>query len=408
MTKRHSKYKRFNKIFLLTSSLFVLSAFFFNILIDRYDILGVPKIPGFNQSKLYKDHQIRLFKAVDITKIKPRTILMGSSRAELGLNPYHPALLEILPAYNLGMNRANMSEIKSYFFHALSNQPKLKRVIIGLDFFSFSGSLNNAPDFTEERLNIDRLSFRDFLKVNLILPFNDIKSIVNSSRSIKKPLEPYGLNGMRNTDFILDLKRKRKQNNTEFFQSSLIGYFLGDDFYRNYTLSQEKLNDLRAIIETCKNQDIQLILFISPSYATQWEAIRDTGNWSKFEELKREIAKMISYWDFSGYNSITSEFFREDMQYYLDSSHYSKKTGDLVLNRILNHHIDTVPSDFGVLVNNNNVELHLGKIRNDRERWAKDNLRMVKLIAELELCTRNRKLGVKYTGHLRQKCIKSK
>ncbi|GFZ91240.1 hypothetical protein [Okeania sp. KiyG1] len=75
----------------------------------------------------------------------------------------------------------------------------------------------------------------------------------------------------------------------------------------------------------CQENNIKLILFISPSHATQWEAIRATGEWSTFEEWKREVVKITPVFDFSGYNTITTEPIHNDMENYRDNSHYTKK-----------------------------------------------------------------------------------
>jgi hypothetical protein len=59
------------------------------------------------------------------------------------------------------------------------------------------------------------------------------------------------------------------------------------------------------------------------------------------------------------------------MKYYLDSSHYRKETGDLILNRLLSSKENTVPDNFGVLITAENIEAHFAKIRSDREKWLK-------------------------------------
>jgi hypothetical protein len=102
--------------------------------------------------------------------------------------------------------------------------------------------------------------------------------------------------------------------------------------------------------------------------------------WSAFEDWKRQVVKITPIWDFSGYNSITSEPISDDMQNYLESSHYQEHIGNLVLNRMLNHEINKVPGDFGTLVTVENIEPQLAKIRAGREKWAKQNPDMVKLV----------------------------
>lgn len=68
------------------------------------------------------------------------------------------------------------------------------------------------------------------------------------------------------------------------------------------------------------------------------------------------------------------------MKNYLESSHYVEKIGDLVLNRMFDHQLETVPDDFGVLVTARNLEAHLGELRSDRQHWAKQNPDAVELV----------------------------
>ncbi|NEN96582.1 MAG: hypothetical protein F6K50_13885, partial [Moorea sp. SIO3I7] len=148
-------------------------------------------------------------------------------------------------------------------------------------------------------------------------------------------------------------------------------------------LSASFLNDLQDIVDTCKEKGIELKVFISPSHATQWESLRVTRLWPVFEEWKRRLVEITPVWDFSGYNSITTEAISEEMKNYWDSSHYREEVGDLILNRLFSYQAHTVPEDFGVLITPDNVESHLGKVRNERESWAETNGDLVKLVEDL-------------------------
>ncbi|WP_293060386.1 hypothetical protein [Okeania sp. SIO2B3] len=72
----------------------------FNIVADPYDVFNTPNFLGINHSKPRKDNSDRLFKAIDIIRIKPVTVLMGSSRTKRAIDPNYPALKNHQPAYN--------------------------------------------------------------------------------------------------------------------------------------------------------------------------------------------------------------------------------------------------------------------------------------------------------------------
>jgi hypothetical protein len=149
------------------------------------------------------------------------------------------------------------------------------------------------------------------------------------------------------------------------------------------------MDELRNALATAYQRTLDVRLFISPSHARNWEVIAAAGLWSKFEEWKRlliainetEAAKAgkpeYPIWDFSGYNSITTEQvpLKGDtttlMRWYWESSHYKKETGDLVLDRVFGLSISgmPLPDDFGVSIDSRNIDRHLQDIRAGRMRY---------------------------------------
>lgn len=378
-------YIQFNLVFLAAVLLPLVSIGLFNVAIDPYGIFNSPKFTGINQVKSGKEYHDRLFKAIDIERIKPITILLGSSRTKQGLNPAHPALKSNQPAYNLGLNGANPYEQLRYLQHAIKNNNKLKMVIIGIDFFMFDAFNTNQPDFSEDRLEKQNITLQDATSAIFSLDAVDssIKTIMASIREPEK--EVSNLNGFMPYQHInLD------KAVTEWrFQNSIRIYL---KLHPKYNFSTKYLSDFKAIVDICKQHGITLKVFISPAHATDEETIRATGDGPTLETWKREIAKIVPFRDFSGYNSITTEPIGGHMRNYADSSHYREEIGNLVLNRILSYQEKRVPEDFGVLITPTNIEEHLAKIRADREEWVKNNPEAVNLVQDLKR-DQDRKLG---------------
>lgn len=111
----------------------------------------------------------------------------------------------------------------------------------------------------------------------------------------------------------------REPNNgkTEWRFSNIIEQYFG--YHTQYKLSEDRFNDFKKIVEFCRQNNIELIVFISPSHATQWEALRVTDRWDSFEEWKRKMVAITPVWDFSGYNSVTSEPIQPIMSNYVDN-----------------------------------------------------------------------------------------
>lgn len=370
------KYYRFNWGFIAAALIPTAAIGLFNIIVDPYDVFDTPNFLGINHSKTEKDNTDRLFKALDIIRIKPVTIFLGSSRTKQGLDPSHPALASKQPAYNLALNGPNTYEILRYLEHAIANQKNLKEVIFGVDFFMFNSSLKNQPSFSENRLEKKHLIIEDAITSTFSWDAYS-KSIETIKASLEDPNknDDYGKNG-----FMPNRNLEKGQNEWRF-SSGITLYF---SLHSDYKFSDQYLSDFKRIVDLCQKHGITLKVFISPSHAIDLEAIRATGRWEVFEQWQREIVKITPVLDFSGYNSITTEPISNNMKNYADNSHYSKDIGDLVLNRILSYRAETVPNDFGILLTPDNIESHILQLRTDREFWAKNNPDKVKLVQDLK------------------------
>ena len=356
----------------------------FNFLVDPYGVMGNLSIVGFNKVKSENHNHVRLFKALAITKLTPKSVFLGSSRAEVGLDPNHPALEDYQPVYNLGITGGNIYEAKRYLQHAIANQPDLKLVVLGLDFFMFNQFGKLTPSFRENRLEQTSITFQDAWEVLFSLDaLISSKLTIIRNRNEPNATGHFYQNGMRDTPYFI---RETYHNQPQeiIFVEVLKAFRTRPEFYQKYQLSESNMNDLKSLINICRQRGIKLELFISPCHATEWEVIRDAGFWPVFEEWKRRIVAMSPVWDFSGYNSITIESISNNMKNYIESSHYRKEVGDVVINRIFQYREETQPRDFGVLLTPDNVEAQLAKIRSDRELWAKNNPDTVQLVKNLE------------------------
>lgn len=354
-------YRRFNLIFFPATLVSLLGVGLVNYAIDPFDVMNGPNIDGFNHLKPEQFSYVRLFKAIAVTRIRPKTVLLGSSRVDLGLDPQHPALSAAQPSYNLALVGPNMYEVRRYFEHALENQPDIEQVVLGIDFFMFNERKENSPDFDEGRLNRRTIGIKDSIRSTL--SFNAVKSSVETIESSisSNAYFLYNEQGMR---YVYDDVDLSMQDKFDQMTAQLL-----DGVYEDFQLSPDYLSDLQAIVDLCREHNIDLKVFISPIHATLLDAVKEAGFWSEYETWKREVVQITPVWDFSGYNSITTEPIRDDMRHYWDSSHYRKEVGDLILNRLFQHQNHTVPPDFGALVTAQTIESHIVRGRVERSLW---------------------------------------
>ncbi len=372
-----SPYRSFSRLLLLSILTIFTSVAAFNWVIDPYGIFNGIKQQGLNHNKPKKLDNDRLFKTADIIHLKPATILLGSSRMRQGMNPEYVELQKYPPVYNLGLNGSNIYELRKYLEHSLVNNPDLKVVVLGIDFFMFNGERELQIAFDENRLNKFYIVPNDLLNTLFSLTaLTDSKNTVLTSIKTRQDttISDYGKLGFLP---YRNLNPERLQGN---FQLSIRQYF---DFHNQYTLSPDLLDEYRKIVEICQKKGIDLKVFISPAHAVQWETIATTGEWETFEQWKREIVKIHPVWDFADYNSITTENLDKNMKNYTDSSHYTPAVGDLVINRLFKVKTETLPPDFGVFITEENIEKHLESNRQSRQKWQGNHPEEIELVKQV-------------------------
>src|SRR3989338_2163650 len=122
---KHTHYLRNYSVFLI---FFILIVILFNLSVDPYELYNFPKIKGFNFQKPRFDQHIRWSKAVQIRRLKPAGVILGSSRSDWGIDPDHPAW-PVKNVYNLSLYGTNIVEIRCYFEHAVATSP-IKEVVL--------------------------------------------------------------------------------------------------------------------------------------------------------------------------------------------------------------------------------------------------------------------------------------
>ncbi len=114
------------------------------------------------------------------------------------------------------------------------------------------------------------------------------------------------------------------------------------------------LEALRELSDLCRKRDIALHMFINPCH----RQVMDSLVIEDYLWFLRELARFTDYWDFGGYNSVTT-----DSRYYIDSSHYGPAVSRLVIARMFGRDHATVPPDFGSFVEQGSAQGHLERLR---------------------------------------------
>ena len=132
-------------------------------------------------------------------------------------------------------------------------------------------------------------------------------------------------------------------------------------------VSRDNLEILRELVALCKEHHIQLIIFTTPHHRTVIDHFLE----EEYIAFLKGLSEVTSYWDFAGYNSITT-----DNRNYFTHSHYRPSVSRLIAARIFDDKTLDVPKDFGVWVTKDNAEAHLKEVKESFKKnrsWQNEN-----------------------------------
>jgi len=377
-----------------------------NLLIDPFGIYNIFNVPGFNKVKpdIYK--KARMSKAHSLYRLNPDTVIAGTSRSEWGINVKNELLKrDSVKIYNLSLPGASIIEIFKYIKFANRNGG-VKRVILGLDFFSFNALYKDKPDFSDERLNskwnLLHESFTVMLSVDTLLSALQTLYGQNYSGQLQ-----FDRDGQINDDSIR-ANYKRLTPYDHLWSGVLTfmkTYF--PDANANFNFKRDELDTIKTFKELilyCRNQRISLYLFISPVHAVRLETINALGLWNKYEYWKRSLVRILEsekkqspsiktiLYDFSGYNQFSTEDLpspdnkSREMNYFWNDDHYKSEIGDIILEILLveNKENKSTSADFGIILNENTIERHLRETRVKHEKYGANHASISAQINDLK------------------------
>lgn len=347
----------------------------FNLVVDPYGLYGVVDLPGFNANKHIATNHSRMIKPHLIKTIQPKGIIMGSSRAEVGMDPEHPGWgAANQPVYNYAFGGIGIAELADRFEEAVTSS-EVKRALIGIDFYMFNAYLGNW-------INMFTIRDRWLLYAKTLWSVDVITDSFNSLRK-QDPVEFPELMDTGQIAKTFNTRRVAKHGHRHGFLR-FERHFIEDTYFplldkeysfQNPHTGYDAFDSFRKILRVASRHDIELTLYISPSHARILEVIRQVGLWDEYETWKKTLVQImaeeaskvpkraaVELYDFSTVNALTTEEVpalndtETLMQFYWECSHFKKELGDLVQDRIFGINLpDEVPVNFGVQLTPENV-----------------------------------------------------
>ena len=404
----HKAAYRYLAITCAFAALLLAAVVVFNAAVDP---LGM-YVSGVHKPAMY--NRVRLLKAYEARRVRAESIVLGTSRVHLGISPRHSGWASLYRRrYNLAFDGATTKEMYAYLKHA-DAAGNLRHVMLGLDTYHLGAAPASVrPDFDRSILMDER---RAMNPVRMLLADLQLLSSYSTLKESLRLLETendqpvwYAPNGQR----LGEVYFRRPTEN--FMTCGPRCYFdeidkLEVTFKLGWKVPQKTLPTVQSgpptapdpvtslgyiekIVEYCRDNEIELSIFLTPSHVHQLELDAATGNWWSVENGKRKLVellardarkhdnkKAIALYDFAGYNRITTEQLparnsNDEMQYYWDSSHFKERVGDLVLDRLLQTRArEQLPSDdFGIELSVENIDNAIAELRSRQQEYRDAN-----------------------------------
>jgi len=393
-----------------------------NIVIDPYLLFDAPRITGLNDRKPSAQANDRKMKQYDAVRRAARTLVLGSSRIEIGFNPQSgswPA--QDQPVYNLGLAGSDPRNDAHYLRHVIASQKPdnlPKTLIIGLDFESFlfhpspvGVQAEDPTDFSSTGLNV----LADG-QPNPHRTLQTVKDLVASTLSLDALLDSLSTMFYSQNRTGVTLDEQGWMDESVFDEISrangVAALFLQKNIETVYQYgsiqlalrqaADGSLSDLDAVYELisiAESIDANVFFFVQPAHVDRWEIFDRLGYWDDFERWKTEIVKLVDreqsrgaeveLWDFASYEHFVQEALPSDsdldsnLSWFWEPAHYRTALGDIMIAQM--REVNS-PIRFGVKLTRDNLSEWLLKIRADRDKYRSTNPEEVARITRI-LCS---------------------
>lgn len=263
-----------------------------------------------------------------LREARPATVLLGSSRVLMGMRIEQGERDGVL---NAAIKGATLQQISRIVDVALLN-PRLKRIIWGVDFFAFSTHWKFQDPLFDARIG-DQLGARledTLLSLDALGDGFDLfkRSLRGRDRLTvtMKAGVPWPM------DLICEQYVSDRMDGLDVGTPRQIALQLREIYYlyRLYDFSPAQLAIFRDTVARIRARRVELLLFVPPMSEYELELIRQSGHWPDLEKFKRAIAAVAPYDDFAAYNAMAPRD-----EFYLQVIHFKAAPGHQIMRMLM-------------------------------------------------------------------------
>jgi len=322
-----------------------------DVLVDPYGVFGTPTIDGVNAVKPRPDVMVADIKALVGRRARPDALILGNSRAEIGLDPAHLAFAARSErTYNAAVPGSGIDRAVATLADFTAVHP-VRLAVVGVDFLDFP----TAPDARASAAAANdpwaALRTRVLAALSISAVRDSLKTLWLARQRDPATLRADGFNplldyrGIARKDGYRVLFVERAQRSAEMLAR------LPHNLYAGGTGESPAYADLRRLLRVARDAGTDVRIVLYPYHLLLMLQIDDAGLWPLVEQWKADVASIaddarrqgtqVVVWDFTCPDERTGEpvpapgDVATAMRWYWEGGHFKRELGDLMLDRAL-------------------------------------------------------------------------
>ncbi len=325
-------FRRYSVVFAVTVAVLALLVLAFNRLVDPFWYYRDASIEGLNAIKTKFEHYERHVKPSVVQREQPASLIFGSSFAEVGFDPLHPALRAAGTSYNFGIAGAQWPRVACNVQFALEHDGALRQIILGIHPQPMP-----AQDCRADLATMEHPDEKAFL-----FSLDALQASINTVLEQRKGMPTHTAEGQY---FYARGKAGTANRFREVFAINPVCEIAGPQVNAPNAGSQTPrppldIAGLRDIVRAAAAKGIKVKLMVYPRHALSFEQEYQCGRrqarWDELRQIvatvEQEAGAMAEVWDFEGYHAIGTEAISDGVaKYWQDPTHFNYEFGNVML-----------------------------------------------------------------------------
>jgi len=329
-----------------------------------YSYAEAEKIPSALRFRPGTDEDPRFAKPLQVLRLQPKTIIVGSSRVRDGMDPTILDGLAPAPIMNYGVSGLRATEGARFIRHAI-DVANVSCVIWGLDFFGFND------------LEIDELGADGFGILGNSMRLKDLGRLLIAWPTALLSAEVVKGTGTTLPNGFNLAPPTPPEKINESIMRNAVGFAQAPFLYGKFASFDRHMEEFEAVLRYASSKNVQVYLYTSPLHAVVIEAVFRAGASDIFFAWKAKVAELASkygvpLYDCMEYTRITTSGDATASIYFFDGAHFTPLVSRMILSNFFPVASEK-PADFAPALTPGNSDAVRTRLETAREAYMKAN-----------------------------------